>query len=87
MAGHRRSRRRGPRGAAIRLGHRLAELRREAMDAPTAESQLAAAFDYLRMAAKHNPDAGAMHEIAISLMAAGSALEPGAVAAQNGARR
>jgi hypothetical protein len=38
------------------------------------------------MAAKHNPDAGAMHEIAISLMAAGSALEPGAVAAQNGAR-
>jgi hypothetical protein len=54
------------------------------MDAPTAESQLAAAFDYFRMTAKHNPDAGAMHELAVGLMAAGSRLEPGAVAAKNG---
>jgi hypothetical protein len=76
MAGHRRSRGRGPRARAIRLGHRLGQLCREAMAAPTAESQLAAAYDFFRMTAKHNPDVTLMHEIASALMAAGARLEP-----------
>ena len=76
MAGHRRSH--GPGGTAKprRCDARSERLGREVMEAPTAGSQLAAAFDYYRVVAKRDPGAAEeMHEVATYLMTAARRLD------------
>jgi hypothetical protein len=68
VAGHRRGA--GPHGGTKprRCDTRSERLGREVMEAPTAGRQLAAAFDYFRVSAKHDPRAAeVMNEMATHL--------------------
>lgn len=76
MAGYRRGA--GPHGSTKprRCDARTERLVREVMQAPTANSQLAEAFDYFRSAAKRDPRAAeVMNEMATHLLNAARRLD------------
>ena len=59
-----------------RYDTRTERLSREVMEAPTANAQLAEAFDYYRAGAKRDPGAAeVMHEMATHLMTAARRLD------------
>jgi hypothetical protein len=69
MAGHRRGKLRGGGTAPRRRDARAADFMARLEYAPTAEAQLAIAFDYFRFAARQHPDRqAAFHRMATELV-------------------